>query len=343
MRILFLISGFAAIFGLAGVALAQGERVKISHALESRSEFYALDKGLELKRPLDVAIDEGYVTPRAYTVQPNDTLSTILERHGLRADPSSIQTLYELNEHIIEPKKLQPGQQIWILGLDKGRAIEVDQARIALDTEIKRSIGRDVANLRSKRNELDSWISVRRDVPEAVAAYEAYQDLLKNLSELRTTSYALEPETLTATDEAVSKVNELYGSIIAARRTPEANELSFLRMINDEVGGYTTAAQDYHHAWIPTEIVTINTSTNEHVQGLSVCFEPVIRRPPDPKNTCRANFDTLSSPAKKRFQYNLNYVIWAVRNGNAVSKIHRISVLPNQHDGRFVYELPVSY
>jgi hypothetical protein len=36
-------------------------------------------------------------------------------------------------------------------------------------------------------------------------------------------------------------------------------------------------------------------------------------------------------------------VIWAVRNGNAVSKIHRISVLPNQHDGRFVYELPVSY
>ena len=285
---------------------------------------------------------ENIISLGNHVIAPNDTYFKIIERYGMRADPNSLRLIRALNDDRFEVLELPVGGILQVIVNQQSEPMVV-----ALDTDLKESIERRLTTFKNKRDTLDVWVVEQGDRRTQVL----YQSIIEAVQGFRETGYALDRAVLSSVNEALDIGSNIIRSFTAERRLPNDWEIKILEIISETIRSVFSVASDIDENRITVRVATVVQEDHRHISGLQVCFrlamDLLIYRAKygvnqNPKWGCSVAFDSLSSPAVKRFVQDLGFVIWATHDSARVSEYQIIRIEPNQPDDSFHSVLPVS-
>lgn len=313
-----------------------GNRIEF-RALNQKSKSFGWSQGIKNK---DISVSE-------YIISPKDTYSSIIEKNGIRSDPNSIEVFKKLNKNRYPVRKLPPGKTMVIIRNQGDEHLE-----IMLDRKLKQKLELKEKILRDQRKQLNSWVGRQNNEQKAIQIKKLQETLISRVQQLKTTGYALDRTALKVTDEALGMVKQITEELIQKNKPPSNRLLRFLEKIASAISSFSLSAQNTDAPYINTQIETISHKTQKPIDKLNVCFKYAIalwlfqaeesNRGKKPNWPCNETFDSLSSPASKLFKSELKYVVWAKNNLTRVSEYRVITIIANQRDGSFKFELGVT-
>lgn len=289
------------------------------------------------------ALEQGVISVGDHVIEEEDNYASIIEDGGLRADPNSIDFHRSLNADAYPVRALPPGEVLKVV-------VSEDPNRLAIvrHPALKGRVVGAQSGLREIRDELR-----RRAIPpEAVEFQEARDvigEIVRTVQELEMAGYAVEAPVLEATGEALEYVGEVGRTAADEGRTPTPEELQFMRATLEGVRRANSSARNTDAGRIGVRVKTL-VRAKEEEDGFTVCHRPAMKlylfraqegEEADPEWRCDHAFDTVSSPARKRFKAHQRLVVWATRDEARVSEFRVVDVQPNHEDGTYRFDLRV--
>ena len=289
-------------------------------------------------------VDRGIVDLDMHVIKPDDTYTSIIEEHGVRPDPVSIDLYNSINDNRYPARALPPGE---VLSVVVNRAVR--PLVIGIDGDFKAHIYERQTSLRNRLVDFDEWPETQGAGRDIANARTLLEGIVHNMQSFELSGYAVDRTTLGSTSEALSVVEAIAERATSGHMQPTAKELSFLRTFRDVMADVTVAARAVDRPKVPTKIATIGR-TGQPKNDLTVCYENAIARDvfefqnngADPDWECDNAFHTLSSPARHVFKSNLVYTVWVTLGTERVSEYRDVRIEPNRTDGSFWQQLSVN-